>query len=73
MNNIHEVIKTRALAALRADKLPTDQWALKNRVGVTVLAVSTELFKECVDVRLTKTDHKSIHRDIMKELAHANH
>lgn len=66
--NINETIKARALAALHADKLPTEPWALKNRIAITVLAVSAEM-KEW----LSKADHKNIHRDIMKELAHADH
>ncbi|TGN89910.1 hypothetical protein EOW77_0006320 [Bradyrhizobium yuanmingense] len=72
--NIHEAIKARALAALHADNLPTNAWALKNRVSVTVLKVKTDLLNECLARRssdiphLTKGDHKNIQREILKEL-----
>jgi len=73
MNHI-ETIKARALAALHAQELPTQPWALKNRVAVTVIGVSRAMFTECMAAkrevpRLTKGDHKSIQRDILKRLA----
>lgn len=73
MNHI-ETIKARALDALHAEPLPTNAWALKNRVAVTVLGVSTAIFSECMAAkrevpRLTKGDHKNIQRDILKRLA----
>lgn len=78
MNNIQEVIKARALEALHADRLPTDPWALKNRVAITVLKVNTDLLTENMATRnsnipsLTKADQKSIQRDILKELSNAS-
>lgn len=73
MNHI-EAIKARALEALHAEALPTNAWALKNRVAVTVLGVSTAMLTECMAAkrefpRLTKGDHKNIQRDILKRLA----
>ncbi|MCK1672716.1 hypothetical protein [Bradyrhizobium sp. 150] len=71
--NIHEIIKARALTALHADNLPANAWALKNRVAITVLEVSTTIFSECMAAKrdvphLTKGDHKNIKRDVLREL-----
>ncbi|UVO29918.1 hypothetical protein [Bradyrhizobium arachidis] len=77
MNHI-ETIKARALEALHADNLPTEAWALKNRVAVTVLGVVTAMLTEQMAhgniSRLTKGDQRSIQRDILKELTNGtNH
>jgi hypothetical protein len=74
---LQETIKARALKALRADKLPDEKWALKNRIGVTVCKINVDLFnesfaKKTVQPSLNKTQSEEVQRAILKELTKPN-
>jgi hypothetical protein len=69
---LQETIKARALEELRAEKLPDEKWALKNRIGVTVIKINMDLLNEGMKrpetPGLNKTQSFEIQRAILKEL-----